>query len=108
MQSVSAVWLTMRQGDARASLASFVRASPCDWRDGRSLAARRNEGRVVTNEKDPGRASWAEAYFRQADMAGTVAVRRGDALVYLCWKLDEPTVAYWHPVETGFSGRQPL
>jgi caffeoyl-CoA O-methyltransferase len=47
------------------------------------LAARRNEGRLVTIEKDPGRASWAEAYFRQADMAGTVAVRRGDALVLM-------------------------
>jgi predicted O-methyltransferase YrrM len=47
------------------------------------LAALRNEGRVVTIEKDPGRAAWAEAYFRQADMAGTVAVRRGDALVLM-------------------------
>ena len=48
-----------------------------------ALAARRNEGRVVTIEKDPSRASWAEAYFRQADMASTVAVRRGDALVLM-------------------------
>jgi predicted O-methyltransferase YrrM len=47
------------------------------------LAAQRNEGRVVTIEKDPGRASWAEAYFRQSGMAGTVAVRRGDALVLM-------------------------
>ena len=28
--------------------------------------------------------------------------------VYLCWRLEEPAVAYWHPVETGFAGRQPL
>jgi len=48
-----------------------------------ALAARRNEGRVVTIEKDPSRASWAEAYFRQADLASTVAVRRGDALVLM-------------------------
>jgi caffeoyl-CoA O-methyltransferase len=45
------------------------------------LAARQNEGRVVTLEKDPSRASWAEAYFRQADLSATCAVRRGDALV---------------------------
>lgn len=44
------------------------------------LAAKRHEGRVVTLEKDPGRAAWAEAYFRQADMAGVCAVRQGDAL----------------------------
>jgi predicted O-methyltransferase YrrM len=47
------------------------------------LAAQKNEGRVVTIEKDPARASWAEAYFRQAGMSGTCAVRRGDALTLM-------------------------
>jgi caffeoyl-CoA O-methyltransferase len=47
------------------------------------LAARQNGGRVVTIEKDPGRAAWAEAYFRQADMAGVCAVRRGDAITLM-------------------------
>ncbi|MCU0622529.1 MAG: DUF2203 domain-containing protein [Gemmatimonadaceae bacterium] len=28
--------------------------------------------------------------------------------VRLCWRLGEPTVAHWHPVDTGVSGRQPL
>ena len=28
--------------------------------------------------------------------------------VYLCWRYDEPSVAHWHDLETGFSGRQPL
>jgi hypothetical protein len=28
--------------------------------------------------------------------------------VYLCWKLGEEHVAYWHDMETGFAGRQPL
>ncbi len=28
--------------------------------------------------------------------------------VYLCWLVDEPEVAYWHPIETGFPGRRPL
>jgi caffeoyl-CoA O-methyltransferase len=45
------------------------------------LAARENGGRVVTLEKDEGRAGWAEAYFRQAGMSGVCAVRMGDALV---------------------------
>jgi caffeoyl-CoA O-methyltransferase len=48
-----------------------------------ALAAREQEGRVVTLEKDPGRASWAEAYFRQAGLSGVCAVRRGDALTLL-------------------------
>jgi caffeoyl-CoA O-methyltransferase len=48
-----------------------------------SLAAQKAEGRVVTIEKDASRAAWAEAYFRQADLAGVCAVRRGDALVLM-------------------------
>ena len=29
-------------------------------------------------------------------------------LVYLCWKIDEREVLYWHSLESGFAGRQPL
>lgn len=28
--------------------------------------------------------------------------------VYLCWRLGEAQVDYWHELNTGFSGRQPL
>ncbi len=28
--------------------------------------------------------------------------------VYLCWRLGEPRVAFWHDVDSGFAGRQPL
>lgn len=28
--------------------------------------------------------------------------------VYLCWKLGEPDVRWWHELETGFAGRRPL
>ena len=28
--------------------------------------------------------------------------------VYLCWKLDEPEVLYWHECDAGFAGRQSL
>lgn len=28
--------------------------------------------------------------------------------VYLCWKLGEPEVLYWHDLEAGFRGRQSL
>ena len=30
------------------------------------------------------------------------------AEAYLCWRLGEPTVAYWHPRNTGIAGRRPL
>jgi hypothetical protein len=29
-------------------------------------------------------------------------------LVYLCWKYDEPEILFWHELEAGFAGRQPL
>ncbi|MEN9933533.1 MAG: hypothetical protein RLZZ387_112 [Chloroflexota bacterium] len=28
--------------------------------------------------------------------------------VYLCWRYGEPRVAFWHPLEAGFAGRQPI
>jgi hypothetical protein len=28
--------------------------------------------------------------------------------VWLCWKRGEPAVGYWHTLESGFGGRQPL
>ncbi len=33
---------------------------------------------------------------------------REDREVFLCWKMGEKKVAYWHEIETGFKGRQPL
>lgn len=29
-------------------------------------------------------------------------------IVYLCWKLGEDDLAWWHEVEDGFGGRRPL
>lgn len=31
-----------------------------------------------------------------------------DRVVFLCWKLDEPEVLYWHEIDGGFAGRHPL
>ena len=33
--------------------------------------------------------------------------REGET-VFLCWKLGEATVEWWHPLETGIAGRQKL
>ncbi len=27
---------------------------------------------------------------------------------YLCWRLGEPEILYWHDLESGFQGRQPI
>lgn len=31
-----------------------------------------------------------------------------ERIVYLCWKHNEPEVLFWHELDTGFGGRQPL
>jgi hypothetical protein len=33
---------------------------------------------------------------------------RDGRVVYLCWRLGESSIEYWHDLEAGFAGRQPL
>jgi hypothetical protein len=28
--------------------------------------------------------------------------------VYLCWKMDEPAIGFWHSIQHGFAGRKPI
>ena len=34
--------------------------------------------------------------------------RREGRDIYLCWRLEEPEIRYWHELEGGFAGRQPV
>ena len=34
--------------------------------------------------------------------------RRDGREVYLCWRYGEASVEYWHDIDAGFAGRQPL
>ena len=36
------------------------------------------------------------------------ASEREGRTVYLCWRLGEERIAWWHELDTGFAGRQPL
>ena len=38
------------------------------------------------------------------DFPGEIDGRR----VWLCWRLGEPAIQYWHDLEAGYAGRQPL
>ena len=33
---------------------------------------------------------------------------RDGRVVYLCWRLGEERIAWWHDIDAGFAGRQPL
>ncbi len=28
--------------------------------------------------------------------------------IYYCWRFDEPEILYWHEIQAGFAGRQPI
>jgi hypothetical protein len=32
----------------------------------------------------------------------------GDEQVFLCWKLGEPRIEFWHRMDEGFAGRKPI
>ncbi len=34
--------------------------------------------------------------------------RRGGRVVYLCWRLGEDEIGWWHEIQAGFAGRQPI
>ncbi len=36
------------------------------------------------------------------------ALRANGREVYLCFRLGEPTIEYWHEIEEGFAGRHPV
>jgi hypothetical protein len=38
------------------------------------------------------------------DFPGEIDGRR----VWLCWRLGEPAIQYWHDLDAGYAGRQPL
>jgi hypothetical protein len=33
---------------------------------------------------------------------------RDDRPIFLCWRLGEDRIAYWHEIESGFAGRHPI
>jgi hypothetical protein len=33
---------------------------------------------------------------------------RDGRIVYLCWRFPEETISWWHEIDAGFAGRQPL
>lgn len=34
--------------------------------------------------------------------------RSGDRLVFLCWRMGEKRISFWHELQSGFGGRRPI
>lgn len=68
----------------------------------------------------PPGAEHAEAALAELDERGIILRQVADGLVdfpsldddgevrLLCWKVDEPELAWWHRPQDGFAGRRPL
>ena len=89
----------------RAGLQSDDSADP-------ALLVREQEGMTITVKR-------MEQAVRQIDLWGVTLRDIGTGLVdfpalvngrpiWLCWKLGEDDIAYWHELEAGIAGRKPL
>lgn len=84
------------------------------------VRADRPDARVVALEREAqALASDLDAFERELDALDIALKDREVGLVdfpgeqegrrvWLCWRLGEPAVRYWHDLDAGFAGRRPL
>ena len=97
----------------KAATESLQRLTPSMRGNGQAAEAARLE-RLITRLGESLRGHIAEVSGLDVEikdldtgLVDFLSMREG-RIVYLCWRVDEPTVAYWHELNTGFRGRQPL
>jgi hypothetical protein len=61
----------------------------------------------LTNYVDELHSIGCEVKDFQTGLIDFIGCHRGHD-VCLCWKLGEETISYWHEVQAGFAGRQPV
>ena len=120
-------WYTVEEADAmlprlRPLLERIRdhRASPAEDRTLALIRARAAQnGGGAAAQKLAGRSRALEKDLKQLQAWGIVLRdpttglidffhKREGETVFLCWRLGEERVGWWHPVETGIAGRQPL
>jgi hypothetical protein len=77
-------------------------ASQTEARKGTEVAAERVD-RLIQELIDLG----VEMKGIEQGLVDFPSMREG-RIVYLCWRLGEDDISYWHEVDAGFAGRQPL
>jgi hypothetical protein len=92
------------------SVAVNGQPTPAESSDDRTAALERD---AMTIARD------IDAFERELEQLGIVLKDRRLGLVdfpgeldgrrvWLCWRLGEPAVQYWHDLDAGYAGRQPL
>jgi hypothetical protein len=106
--------LTLEYPAWRAAVARFellTGGARADWGETRELVTAREE---VARHADR-----INRYLQEFDGIGCVFKGfeaglvdfyslREDRPVFLCWRLGEDRIRYWHEIDSGFSGRQPI
>lgn len=97
----------------RVGLQDAVRSSTGNGhvRDERSLEAKKQEAERLVAEINANLETLHEWGIELKSLdEGLVDFphRRGGRRVYLCWRLGEERIQYWHDADAGFAGRQPL
>jgi hypothetical protein len=78
---------------SNGSAAAAMKASgPFD--DAQRLTAEIDELGVILRDPDTGLVDFASV--------------RDETRIYLCWRLGEERIGFWHPRDTGYMGRLPL
>ncbi|MEX2247136.1 MAG: DUF2203 domain-containing protein [Dehalococcoidia bacterium] len=66
-----------------------------------SLVERMNDGLARIN-------GWGVELKGMDEGLADFPSEREGRIVYLCWRLGEDRIGWWHEVDAGFAGRQPL
>lgn len=103
-----------RQIDAlRVDLQGAVRTSTGNGhvRDERALEAKKQQAETLVAQINANLETLQELGIELKSLdEGLIDFphRREGRLVYLCWRLGEDGIHYWHDMDSGFAGRQPL
>lgn len=75
-----------------------------------SLARRRQQLHEIAREVDEALGELMAMGIDVKSADGLVDFRslHDGRVVYLCWQWDEPEIAWWHDLEAGYAGRQPV
>jgi hypothetical protein len=106
--------LTVEYTAWRAAVARFellTGGARADWGETRELVAARDQ---VTHHADR-----INRFLQELDRVGCVFKGfeaglvdfyslRDDRPVFLCWRMGEERIGYWHEIDSGFAGRQPI
>ena len=103
--------LRARQGDLERELEALPNANGNSLRHEMSARVIRDELEVLAARLQE-QLQAAERYGCEVKdpETGLIDFRslREGRVVYLCWRLGEPDIGYWHELDAGFRGRQPL